>query len=65
MSCVDSRRRQSTRYTCRGRSLDAVLQSEGGVSGDQQAISREGDDAERAIGQKDGPGQDFFCALRQ
>lgn len=56
MSRLDNRR-QSTWCMCRGRILVAVLQAEGGVSGDGQAISREADDAERALGQKDGAGQ--------
>lgn len=37
--------------------MAAVWQAEGGGSGDQQAISREADDVERAEGQKDGAGQ--------
>lgn len=34
-----------------------MLQAEGGVPGDRQAVSREGDDAEIAVGQEDGAGQ--------
>lgn len=57
MSRAGDRRRYSTQCTCKGSSLVAVLQAEGGVSGDRQAIGREGDDTERAVGQKDGEGQ--------
>lgn len=37
-----------------------MLQAEGGMSGDQQAISKEGDDAERAMGRKMGQARTSF-----